>query len=133
MSNRYPFRDRWVVPNPEPCTLDHKPKTTNPKASVRNQIYDMHEFSLTNIRPSNAFKPTKFPAMMNRPVLVFQGEAFETDPKVCVPLTAAERGRNTILKDFKKSLDSLRNWTFTLKKPGSDSLEMCVICSTAGV
>eukprot|EP00290_Baffinella_frigidus_P003107 CAMPEP_0180174586 /NCGR_PEP_ID=MMETSP0986-20121125/36239_1 /TAXON_ID=697907 /ORGANISM="non described non described, Strain CCMP2293" /LENGTH=316 /DNA_ID=CAMNT_0022126953 /DNA_START=100 /DNA_END=1050 /DNA_ORIENTATION=- len=45
------------------------------------KVYDMHEFSLTNIRPANAFKPTKFPAMMNRPVLIFQGEAFETDPK----------------------------------------------------
>jgi hypothetical protein len=35
----------------------------------------MHELTLTNIRPASAFKPTKFPAMMNRPVLIFQVSA----------------------------------------------------------
>jgi len=46
------------------------------------KIYDMYELGLINIKPTTSFKPGKFPSLMNRPCVLFQGDAFETDLKM---------------------------------------------------
>eukprot|EP00282_Hemiselmis_andersenii_P037852 CAMPEP_0169446224 /NCGR_PEP_ID=MMETSP1042-20121227/10861_1 /TAXON_ID=464988 /ORGANISM="Hemiselmis andersenii, Strain CCMP1180" /LENGTH=295 /DNA_ID=CAMNT_0009557677 /DNA_START=901 /DNA_END=1784 /DNA_ORIENTATION=- len=46
------------------------------------KIFDMHEVALTNIRPSASFKPSKAASNQNRPVMIFQGDAFESDAKL---------------------------------------------------
>ena len=45
-------------------------------------MYDMHELALTNIKTSSQFKPSKVPSNQNRPLMVFQGDAFESDAKL---------------------------------------------------
>jgi ribosome production factor 2 len=45
------------------------------------KIYDMYELALTDIRTSTSFKACT-PTLGNRPLLVFQGDAFENDPKL---------------------------------------------------
>eukprot|EP00293_Proteomonas_sulcata_P006859 CAMPEP_0184323534 /NCGR_PEP_ID=MMETSP1049-20130417/130805_1 /TAXON_ID=77928 /ORGANISM="Proteomonas sulcata, Strain CCMP704" /LENGTH=202 /DNA_ID=CAMNT_0026645065 /DNA_START=1 /DNA_END=609 /DNA_ORIENTATION=+ len=42
----------------------------------------MYEFGLSKIKPSISFKPSKTPSICNQPLLLFQGDAFETDTKM---------------------------------------------------
>lgn len=46
------------------------------------KIYDMYELALTDIKTANLFKAAKYPDYGNRPLLVFQGDAFDNDPKL---------------------------------------------------
>lgn len=46
------------------------------------QIYDMHELALSNIKTTAQFKATKGVQLMNRPVMLFQGDAFESDAQL---------------------------------------------------
>ena len=45
------------------------------------KIYDMYELALTDIKTSSQFKAAKQPTLGNRPIIVFQGDAFEHDTK----------------------------------------------------
>lgn len=46
------------------------------------KIYDMYEFGLTDIKTTGQFKASRMPTLGNRPMLIFQGDAFENDSKL---------------------------------------------------
>jgi ribosome production factor 2 len=46
-------------------------------------MYDMHELALSNIKTTSQFPATKKGVeLMNRPVMLFQGDAFESDAQL---------------------------------------------------
>ena len=46
------------------------------------KMYDMYELALTDIKTMKQFKPSKSPSLDNKPLIVFQGDAFDNDPKL---------------------------------------------------
>jgi len=46
------------------------------------KIYDMYELALTDIKTAMQFKGSKMPSIGNRPAIIFQGDAFDNDPKL---------------------------------------------------
>lgn len=46
------------------------------------KIYDMYELALSDIKPASKFKASKLPTLGNRPLIIFQGDAFDNDPKL---------------------------------------------------
>ncbi|EKX41161.1 hypothetical protein GUITHDRAFT_112900 [Guillardia theta CCMP2712] len=46
------------------------------------KIYDMYEFGLTEVKPACLFSANSAPSYQNKPLIVFQGDAFETDTKL---------------------------------------------------